>query len=64
MLGLFKLQEKKKSLGTNPVSYKISQAGHKGGGDGRGGDTPGQVAGCQEGLGEREIKEGSRMGGD
>lgn len=45
MLGLFKLQEKKKkSLCTNPVSYKTSWAGHKGGG-GRGGGTPGQVAG-------------------
>lgn len=28
MLGLFKLQEKK-SLCTNPVSYKTSRAGHK-----------------------------------
>lgn len=49
MLGLFKLQEKKKSLGTNPVSYKISQAGHKGGWLGEEGTPLGRWLGASKG---------------
>lgn len=62
MLGLFKLQGKKKSLGTNPVSYKISQAGHKGGGMGEEETPLGRWLGARKGWG-RERKEGSQMGG-
>lgn len=55
MLGLFKLQEKKKkSLCTNPVSYKTSWAGHKGRG-GKGGAPLGRWLGVK-GPGERETK--------
>lgn len=50
MLGLFKLQEKKKkSLGSNPVSYKISQAGHKGGGMGEKRTPLGRWLGAKKG---------------
>jgi hypothetical protein len=58
MLGLFKLQGKKKSLCTNPVSYKTSWAGHEGGGMGKkrrghpwaGGWVPGRARGNKRGL--------------
>lgn len=58
MLGLFKLQRKKKSLCTNPVSYKTSRAGHREGGGGH----PGQVAGCQEERGARKKRAPERKG--
>lgn len=57
MLGLFKLQEKKKKItGLQPSILQNQPGWPQGWGDGREEDTPGQVAGCQEGLGERKKR--------